>query len=723
MNRSVAALIVLVALGAILWWAVTGDDALADNGGGRSPTDFPELAVDVFAEMDRPKADQPLPLSADEIKGRNTWNLWCGGNEQFWDRMTRDSYGLVDLLRTLDSRRRPSRFKDIGLINQPGYQRASQPDQYGLWLDQPIAGQAEPAGIDPAVYGRASGVLGFRLFDNPEFSAAKKAYWEQKKGSYYDDDTVAADPELVRPYRVGVSCGACHIAFNPVNPPTDPEAPAWANLASAIGNQYLSEGRAFAGMVARTGFLNQMIATQPRGTSDTSRIATDHINNPNMINPIFALGARLQLAHAHEEELAGESMLLPGAQSKMGVPRILKDGADSVGVGGATLRVYVNIGMYSQHWLKQHNALIGLRGQEPFSIKAANANSVYWNATAQKLDNIVRFFQKLQPFKLADAPGGAAYQTQDPAVLARGRTVFAENCASCHSSKRPPNGLDQAEEQAWFRAEVAKPEFFVDNLFSDERPHSVAAIGTNASRAAATNATKGHIWANFSSATYKQRESVGTISVFNPYTNAQEPFTLPAGGPGYYRTPSLVALWSSAPFLHNNALGLYNGDPSVAGRMAAFTDACEKLLWPGKRAGRDSIWRTQEDCELTLNSASIPTILRKALELAGQIDNDGYLRIGRVPKGTPINMLANIDPEADVKDLVALCIAIKTTLAGIKLDGLTGDAAQERLRAQLGPKLWKVNKCPDLIEDRGHEYGKDLSDDDKRALIQVLATL
>ena len=44
----------------------------------------------------------------------------------------------------------------------------------------------------------------------------------------------------------------------------------------------------------------------------------------------------------------------------MKVPHVLKDGADSVGVPGATLRVYINIGMYSQHWLQQHNALIGL---------------------------------------------------------------------------------------------------------------------------------------------------------------------------------------------------------------------------------------------------------------------------------------------------------------------------------------------------------------------------
>jgi hypothetical protein len=35
-------------------------------------------------------------------------------------------------------------------------------------------------------------------------------------------------------------------------------------------------------------------------------------------------------------------------------------------------------------------------------------------------------------------------------------------------------------------------------------------------------------------------------------------------------------------------------------------------------------------------------------------------------------------------------------------------------------KLLEVNMCPDFIEDRGHTYGSDLSDDDKRALIEYM---
>jgi hypothetical protein len=310
--------------------------SLIDDGGGRTTNDFPELAEDVFKKM-----DGGIALSPDEIKGRNTWNLWCGGNEQFWDRMTKEGHGLFDLLKTLDTRKRGSRFKDMGLINQPGYKQASKPDKHGLWLDEPVSAEtAEPASIKPDVFGRASGVMGFRIFDNPDFKGDAVKKWDPNR--FYSDADYGVQPDLIRPYRVGISCGSCHIAFHPCFPPADPENPAWENLASAIGNQYIREGRVFAPNVKAGGFFNEMITVQPPGTSDTSRIATDHINNPNAINPIFLLNARL--ATQHEEELDGGTLLIPTASRKMPVLHVLKDGADSVGVMGATIRVFINIG-------------------------------------------------------------------------------------------------------------------------------------------------------------------------------------------------------------------------------------------------------------------------------------------------------------------------------------------------------------------------------------------
>lgn len=683
------------------------NNSLLDMDEGRKPEDFAEIAEDVFKAM-----DGGIQLTSDEIKGRNTWNLWCGGTEQFWDRMAREAYGLSDVLKMIDSRNRGSRFKEIGLINEPGYKQASQPDPNGIWIDEAV--EPESAAIDPKVYGRSTGIMGVRLFDNPNFDADARKKWNADR--YYSDDDYSADPKLVRPYRVGISCGLCHIAFNPCNPPDDPSNPKWENLASAIGNQYIREGRALANTVKEGGYFWEMLKTQPPGTSDTSRIATDHINNPNAINPIFLLGERLN--EGEEEELAGDTLNLPTVTAKMKVPHVLKDGADSVGVPGATLRVYVNIGSYSQHWMQQHNALIGLTKQKPFSVETAQKNSVYWLATQQKFQNIAKFFMRLKSFRLEDARGGKDYITRDGAVMTRGKTVFAENCATCHSSKRPPEG---ANETNWFRQEVLKPDFREGNFFSDDKRYPVTMIGTNAARACGTNAMRGHIWDAFSSETYKNLPSVGDIEVWNPYTDKMESFTIPGGGPGYYRTASLISVWSSAPLLHNNSLGIYNGDPSVKGRIEAFTDAITKLLWPEKRLGKDSIWRTSRECSLQLQLAVIPEPLRGLLR--PQADPDGYFRIGNIPEGTPINLLSNIGPEMDPKDFVDLCLKVKAALVEIKLKNLDSAAAKELLKKEVAPALFKASNCPDLIEDRGHYFGTQLPDVDKRALIEFLKTL
>lgn len=169
--------------------------------------------------------DGGIALSSDEIKGRNTWNLWCGGNEQFWDRVAREALGLFDLLKTIDSRHRGERFKELGLINQPGFKQATKPDKYGLWIDEAVEG--EPAGIDPAVNGRPTGVMGFRLFDNPSFKGDAVKQWDPEK--FNNDPQYATQKGLIRPYRVGVSCGSCHIAFHPPQPPLDVNNPKWEN--------------------------------------------------------------------------------------------------------------------------------------------------------------------------------------------------------------------------------------------------------------------------------------------------------------------------------------------------------------------------------------------------------------------------------------------------------------------------------------------------------------
>src|SRR5215470_16987893 len=153
------------------------------------------------------------------------------------------------------------------------------------------------------------------------------------------------------------------------------------------------------------------------------------------------------------------------------------------------------------------------------------------------------------------------------------------------------------------------PGFLENNFLSTDKRYPLTKIETNSARAFATNAKSGHIWDNFSSVTYKELSPMDELEFFNPFDETHPIKFKPKErdvAPGYYRVPSLVSVWSSAPLLHNNMLGKFTGDPSVAGRMEAFNDAIEKLLWPEKRLGTNSIWRTTRPCNLQIQGAVIP---------------------------------------------------------------------------------------------------------------------
>jgi hypothetical protein len=117
-------------------------------------------------------------------------------------------------------------------------------------------------------------------------------------------------------------------------------------------------------------------------------------------------------------------------------------------------------------------------------------------------------------------------------------------------------------------------------------------------------------------------------------------FKAPAGGPGHYRPLSLLSRWSSAPFLHNNSVGIFTGAPSVAGRMRAFNDAIEKLLWPTKRRGKASIATTTGPSSIRVPESLVPDMLKP-------LCRNGGLEIGPIPQGVPINLLANIEPSVE----------------------------------------------------------------------------
>jgi hypothetical protein len=779
---------------------------------GRTVDSFPAADEDYFRDM-----DGGIALSPEEVKGRNMWLVWTGGNDRLWDTITVSSFGLFDMLKILSSHpslklSRDNRWNYLGVVNEPCFEKATGPDpeRWGLWLDKrradcppdpfaneqkyagaavgargkTVAGKTFPVG---SYYGYPTGIVGLRLFPNPDFDEAAAKKWDPVR--YYTDEAYYLSKDLVRPYRVGMSCGFCHVGPSPTKPPADPEHPAWDNLSSVVGAQYLWVDRLFAWKADPSNYLFQLLHTYRPGTMDTSLVSTDYINNPRTMNAFYHLGPRLEIARRWgKETLAGgglnntqfNTFVKEGpltqffqAPDTVWTPRVLKDGADSVGALGALNRVYINIGLFSEEWLEHFNPLIGGKRITPIEISVARKNSVYWQATEAQTPAMALFFLKsTAPHHLKDAPGGAAYLTKDPSVLQRGKVVFAERCARCHSSKIPDGapGLDPGgcaggnylecwnRYWAWTKTDefkqkmrniVLAPNFLEGNYLSTELRVPVTLLETNACSPLATNAIGGNIWDNFSSKSYKDLPSVGTITIYDPFTGQPRPYQMPGGGRGYTRPPSLASLWSTAPFLLNNSVGKFDPSPSVEARMRSFQDSIEKMLWPERRE-RDSVLgdripgtidRTTTRSYVRVAAGYLPDFLRPMLGLFQRylpwLFGEGGIEIGPIPAGTPVNLLAslNLVPDgADTaerlkhdKELLALLVKVRRDLKELP-PGASDEEARKVFAGLVGP-LMDLSKCPDFVVNRGHYFGTGLfkeepglSDQDKRALIEFLKT-
>ena len=804
------------------------------RGAGRAATTFPHASEPYFHDM-----DGGVMLTAQEEAGRNMWLVWSGGNDRFWTNMTDYTFGAFDLLKIVSSHpsqgySRKSRWKHFGLVNEPCFEPATGPDEAhrGLWLDKRVAGcgddpfsnetkypgvkigsRGQPLGdgtTQPvgSYYGDPTGIMGLRLFPNPAFDEKAAKAWNAER--YYTDPSYYNRKDLIRPYRVGMSCGFCHVGPSPVNPPADPNNPKFANLSSSVGAQYMWVDRMFIHNSnrpeGRRNYMFQLAHTFRPGSMDTSLVSTDYINNPRTMNAVYDFPARMGVAQRlwHEKLAGGEldnkqfnnffetgplTTFWSKEDATVRTPHVLKDGADSVGALGALNRVYLNIGLFSEEWLLHFNPVVGGKSITPIKIATAQKNSSYWQATEQGTPSTALFFLKAaQPDRLKDAPGGAAWLEADAMKVERGKVVFAETCARCHSSKGPPPpgdlGLNpkqcagagyldcykrywkwtQSDDyKAKMRAIVKAPDFLQGNYLSSEARIPVSLLRTNACSPLATNALAGNIWDNFSSQSYKDLPSVGAITVNDPFTGEAKPYAMPAGGRGYTRVPSLISVWSTAPFLLNNSVGPFNGDPSVAGRIKSFDASIEQMLWPEKR-DRDAILgnkvpgtidRTTERSEVVIPLGFVPEALQP---LQGRLHRwmpwlvaeGGDIVLGPIPKDMPVNLLANLRLRAEsddlsvlaahVRDLSELLIKLKVDLAGVPQGA--GDQELRQRFANVREPMLRLSKCPDFVVNKGHYFGTaefnrqeglsvdekafgtepELSDDDKRALIAFLKT-
>ena len=168
------------------------------------------------------------------------------------------------------------------------------------------------------------------------------------------------------------------------------------------------------------------------------------------------------------------------------------------------------------------------------------------------------------------------------------------------------------------------------------------------------------------------------------------------------------------------------------------------MLWPQKRAGLGSIYRTTQTSYLTIEKSYLPKLAFDALKAKGlgMTDDESALQLGPIPKGTPINLLANLDLEfslSKLPDFASLALKLNNAMRDIREQKLDDAAAAARLK-EVAPELLALSKCPDFVVNRGHYFGTaefnkqdglskdetafgrepELSDADKGALIAFL---
>jgi len=589
----------------------------------------------------QPQADDPgfyvgqTSLNASERAGREIWYKATAGNSRFHTYTFQQRVGvLIDWFRVLKSDERNDRFKAWGMINDPGCcvpgsdgcPAKSMDETYGFdWCpgDTELLSHVGRTGYrDPAcdykdasadsadphnrskdqrqsscdlAFGTSTGALGFRKFPNPRFDRERWLAVNGGAASWKGYSSHLADGSIEPPFLIGTACGSCHIAFDPLNPPQDPAHPQWDNIKGAVGNQFTRISEVLASGMSPATLEFQVFAHARPGTSDTSAIPTDQINNPGTINAIINTNRRPTFASEVVNKWrkvvecpagAAETACWcePGKDGKcwqrstrteVAVHHILKGGEDSIGALEAIQRVYLNIGACSEQcWV---NHLTDLRqvdpqqrnfGQTPFDIGQCRRDCPNFRAVEDRLQNILDFLssaetnatdlQVARANELKKKNPAARYEAPDfiadlekefgAGAVPRGREVFAANCARCHSSIAEKDGGPFANRD--FRALDAKTGLRADWMGNDQAT-PVSEVGTFRCRALHSNHMTGHVWQEYASETLRSRA---------PDPNVREPGD---GGRGSYRNISLLSVWAHAPFLHNNAMG-----PEICGKPA-----------------------------------------------------------------------------------------------------------------------------------------------------------
>lgn len=773
-------------------------------------------------------------LTESERAGCQIWFYATAENDRFHTYVFQQRLGvMIDWFRVLNTKERADRFKAWGLINDPGCCTPGSPncpaksyeETYGFDYcqgDEELLKFVGQDGFrDPACdfkdaewaadghggatdnrenpcslkFGTSTGVMGLRKFPNAKFDAAawrklngSLGTWEgfrkrlsDNSGSPDSRKNQLIDGSVDPPFLIGMACGACHIAYNPLKPPKDPANPKAENIVGLVGNQYSRLSEVMASGMPTSSLEWQMFAHARPGTVDTSAVPNDQLTNPGTINALINLERRptfeesvvkwRKTASCPANANPRDCWCEPGkagkcwehSEKKEAIHHILKGGEDSTGALEAVQRVYINIGSCSEQcWV---NHITDLRqadpaqrgfGQTPFDVGQCRRDCSSFRAIEDRLGNIANFLFTARPTELYEARGLPNREALARRLagefgagsVERGREVFGQLCARCHSTQP-----DAVETRNYWKTEpsrvAGRPDVRVDWMGNDVQT-PVDEVGTNRSRALHSNHMKGHVWQAYGSEDLRAKPD---------RLNVPEPTD---GGRGYLRNISLLSLWAHAPFMHNNAIGpeicgkpaessndFYrspyldsNGkplpnpppcwayDPSVEGRYKLFKASVDELLNPNKRIPKITLL----DTDVIIDAG--PRLFDSGKEETG-------ISI-HIPKGVPTAFVGSLRH----KELIADVALAKTDPKALRQKFISRGVSEEeagKIVAGIQSVLQELLKNPskvieivgqhrdfierfytnttDYVENKGHRFGEDLSDSDKKALTAFLATL
>ena len=263
----------------------------------------------------------------------------------------------------------------------------------------------------------------------------------------------------------------------------------------------------------------------------------------------------------------------------------------------------------------------------------------------------------------------------------------------------------------------------------------------------------------------------GEVRLAHPYDrDATIPFTFSDRlGPGRMRPFSLISMWASAPYLHNNSVGQFpaGNDPgnflareaadvSVAGRMVVFENSINQLLGIEQRRGFDSMVRTSVDTQIEIQRVVLldfidqqlgpvwkyaligiliaVAIVGLGLALAGlrrlqqgtpkRVRNvvaaiagialvagvanlwfKEEFRLGHIPAGTPVSLIFNINGPGWIEGSDDPGVIRAIAWDLIKVTVFGLPSLDHERVPDLVDNLLKLNKMPDFVLDRGHTFG------------------